>query len=111
MVIISAYKIKIFVWRAYFNALPVASGLHRRKIITSACCPLCQVAWESIGHALFLCKHSKRTWKESRFRLNFQQLHTMPSQEVIHQQTVFVKATELEHFCFVSCGAFGENVK
>ncbi|KAF4400029.1 hypothetical protein G4B88_021243 [Cannabis sativa] len=52
------------------SALPVVKSLFHKKIITSATCSLCSMAWESMGHALFSCCHAKAVWQITNFDLN-----------------------------------------
>lgn len=70
-------KVKIFAWKILHNALPVASALHKRQVITSALCSRCKTTWESIGHALFTCRYAKEVWKRSTFLIDFKKANHM----------------------------------
>uniref|UniRef100_A0A803QPV3 Reverse transcriptase n=1 Tax=Cannabis sativa TaxID=3483 RepID=A0A803QPV3_CANSA len=65
-------KVRIFAWRVIQHSIPVAAALFQRKIITSVACSLCSNAWESIGHAMFSCKHAKTVWRHSNFSYDYQ---------------------------------------
>uniref|UniRef100_A0A803P4T9 Uncharacterized protein n=1 Tax=Cannabis sativa TaxID=3483 RepID=A0A803P4T9_CANSA len=70
-------KIRIFVWKVLHNILPTAAALFKKKVLTSAECSLCASSWESIGHALFGCKHAKAIWRSSKFQLDFSRAQNM----------------------------------
>uniref|UniRef100_A0A803QCG6 Reverse transcriptase domain-containing protein n=1 Tax=Cannabis sativa TaxID=3483 RepID=A0A803QCG6_CANSA len=70
-------KIRIFAWKVHHNILPTAAALHKRKIIDSAACSLCTSSWESVGHALFDCKHARKIWQDSKFLTDFNMAKTM----------------------------------
>uniref|UniRef100_A0A803NTN0 Reverse transcriptase domain-containing protein n=1 Tax=Cannabis sativa TaxID=3483 RepID=A0A803NTN0_CANSA len=83
-------KIRIFAWKVLNNVLPVAAALFKKKIIDSAACSLCTSSWESIGHALFGCKHARNIWKESKFSLDFTQARTMTNARLNSSIVAFV---------------------
>uniref|UniRef100_A0A803P2K3 Reverse transcriptase domain-containing protein n=1 Tax=Cannabis sativa TaxID=3483 RepID=A0A803P2K3_CANSA len=85
-------KVKIFAWRVMQNALPTATGLHRRKVIDSAMCSLCNNAWESIGHALFNCTKAKKVWRDTKFTIDHTHTHNMFNGDyLIHLSTLHSK--------------------
>ncbi|KAL3819736.1 hypothetical protein ACJIZ3_005641 [Penstemon smallii] len=55
-------KIKIFVWRALKNALPVNENLQRRKMLNVGLCLVCHNYEETIFHALFRCTLARQIW-------------------------------------------------
>ena len=46
-------KIKVFMWRACHNVLPMLERLRQRQIIENEWCPICKRALETIIHALW----------------------------------------------------------
>ncbi|XP_030495229.2 uncharacterized protein LOC115711029 [Cannabis sativa] len=76
-------KVKIFGWKLIQNSLPTAAALYQRKIITSAACSLCSNAWESVGHAMFSCKHAKAVWGLSDFHFDFQAASQMQDGDLL----------------------------
>uniref|UniRef100_A0A803PKU3 Reverse transcriptase zinc-binding domain-containing protein n=1 Tax=Cannabis sativa TaxID=3483 RepID=A0A803PKU3_CANSA len=85
-------KIKIFAWRVMQNALPVATELSRRKVLTSATCSLCSNAWESIGHAMFNCTTARKVWRETKFTIDHTNAQSMYHGDyLIHLSTLHSK--------------------
>ena len=103
-------KIKIFAWKVVNHALPVASALHKRKIVDSASCSRCKMAWESIGHALFTCKHAKTVWKNTPFRIDFSAAHRMMQGDyLIHLAGTNTKMDFKSLICVMWCIWYNRN--
>uniref|UniRef100_A0A803QAH8 Reverse transcriptase domain-containing protein n=1 Tax=Cannabis sativa TaxID=3483 RepID=A0A803QAH8_CANSA len=93
-------KVKLFAWKAIHNALPVASELYKRKSLTSASCSLCLNAWESVGHAMFTCKHARHVWKIVGFSFNNKAVVSMKIEDFLFQISECYTKSELEMiFC------------
>ena len=58
-------KIKIHVWRAFHEALPVRSHLCRRGNNVDQWCSGCQKSVEDCTHSLLLCVEAKEMWEET----------------------------------------------
>uniref|UniRef100_A0A803QMZ3 Reverse transcriptase domain-containing protein n=1 Tax=Cannabis sativa TaxID=3483 RepID=A0A803QMZ3_CANSA len=85
-------KVKKFAWRVMQDALPVATGLCRRKVIDSATSSLCHNAWESVGHALFNCIKARKVWRETKFILDHSHANNVYKGDyLIHLSTLHSK--------------------
>ncbi|XP_058006723.1 uncharacterized protein LOC131182096 [Hevea brasiliensis] len=58
-------KIKVFLWKAIFNALLVKENLLKQGINIDLVCSICNKAIELVEQALFLCDHVKAIWFSS----------------------------------------------
>lgn len=47
--------VKVFVWKAITNSLPIMKNLMKRKVIKEALCPMCKRCDETVCHALWSC--------------------------------------------------------
>uniref|UniRef100_A0A803QCM2 RNase H type-1 domain-containing protein n=1 Tax=Cannabis sativa TaxID=3483 RepID=A0A803QCM2_CANSA len=93
-------KVKIFAWKAIHNALPIAAELFKKKSLTSASCSLCLNAWESVGHALFSCKHARHVWKIVGFSFKNKAAVSMKIEDFLFQISECYTKSELETiFC------------
>ncbi|KAM6557292.1 hypothetical protein CsatB_004311 [Cannabis sativa] len=89
-------KVKIFVWKAFHCAIPTAAALCKRKIIDSAACSLCSNAWESVEHALFLCKHAKKVWRVAGISLDFDLVSRMRFDDFLMLLSTLKSTSEME---------------
>ena len=60
--ILSAPKIKIFLWKALNEAMPVSELIIKRGMHIDDRCQTCGVEGESILHALFQCDPARQVW-------------------------------------------------
>lgn len=60
--ILTASKIKTFIWRAVSNAIPVAELLVKRGIKMDPVCQACGFQGESTNHIIFHCSVARQVW-------------------------------------------------
>ncbi|CAH2060027.1 unnamed protein product [Thlaspi arvense] len=66
----TAEKIKVFIWKASLDALPVNANLANRQIILKPDCAICGES-ESILHLCFLYPFAQRVWDRVPFASSF----------------------------------------
>ena len=60
-------KVKLFIWRVCKGRIPTRTVVIKMKIITDNRCPICSGLAETVHHALWGCKWSRKVWKEAGF--------------------------------------------
>lgn len=55
-------KIKVFLWKAAHNVLPVRHNLTQKRIAITNLCPVCQKEPKTIEHTLLLCEWTSPIW-------------------------------------------------
>ncbi|KAL0451299.1 UNVERIFIED_CONTAM: hypothetical protein Slati_1108000 [Sesamum latifolium] len=63
-------KIKLFIWKICFKALPTMSNLRSRGVKLEGGCPLCDWEEEDIMHILSFCLFSRLVWAISGIEWN-----------------------------------------
>ena len=83
-------------WRVYYDTIPTATGLYKRKIIQSPKCTICSGPWETVGHILIQCKFAKEIWRTtSTIKLSFKSLYNLTFADVIHSVQNSLKLRKL----------------
>ena len=55
-------RISYFIWRACGNYLATNYNLWKKKVRTSAICPICEIGEETVEHALLQCDWTLAVW-------------------------------------------------
>lgn len=55
--------VKMFLWRALNNLLPIKGNLTRRGVVQDSVCPLCGLEEETVAHALWNCPPANGVWR------------------------------------------------
>lgn len=63
-------KIKIFLWKASHNILPLRETLWKKKISQSIICPICKRDEETLEHAFLLCDWTRPVWFASQLQIS-----------------------------------------
>ncbi|KAK7825025.1 putative ribonuclease h protein [Quercus suber] len=58
-------KIQVFLWKCYFNSIPVKAILTQRGLQMSPCCDLCHNMPETISHVFRECTAARAFWADS----------------------------------------------
>ncbi|XP_060959283.1 uncharacterized protein LOC133030526 [Cannabis sativa] len=94
-------KVRIFLWRAMHDCLPVLDTLHTRHISDSGFCSLCNHEKETIIHALFRCTRPKKFWKASHFSIESLLSSHVGLQEIMIKFSTIHTQLELEQFACI----------
>ncbi|KAK3204299.1 hypothetical protein Dsin_018345 [Dipteronia sinensis] len=95
-------KVKVFVWRACWNALPSLENLWKRKVIGSLRCDRCAGPVESSCHAIFWCKEVQKIWNCAGFPSLFAAVQHLPVLDVVSFASSLLGMDELGRFCMVA---------
>ncbi|KAK0580330.1 hypothetical protein LWI29_000723 [Acer saccharum] len=95
-------KVKIFVWRACWNAFPSLQNLWKRKVVVSPMCNSCPSSVETSGHAIFWCKAAKECWRRSDFVRLFSEAKSLSALEVFMKASSHLSIEDMSRFCIIA---------
>ncbi|KAM6551364.1 hypothetical protein CsatB_001172 [Cannabis sativa] len=104
-------KVRIFLWRAMHDCLPVLNTLHLRHISDTSLCSLCHHEKETIIHALFRCTRPKKFWRSSHFSLDNILSPHATLQEIMIRASTLYSQLELEQFICILWSLWTERNK
>ncbi|RYQ80303.1 hypothetical protein Ahy_Scaffold1g106807 [Arachis hypogaea] len=55
-------KIKMFLWKAAHNIIPVRANLKKKRLLNNSVCPICLQEEETEEHTLLLCEWTRAVW-------------------------------------------------
>jgi ribonuclease HI len=55
-------KVKLFLWKACHNLLPVKDNLFKKRLSICNICPICNLESETVEHALLICPWTRPVW-------------------------------------------------
>ncbi|KAM6587271.1 hypothetical protein CsatA_009876 [Cannabis sativa] len=91
-------KLRIFVWKVFHNALPVAAELNCKHIADTPFCPLCKANKETINHALFFYTRAKEVWRLSHLTFDLKMAATSTPDEFLLYVLANTSSFEFESF-------------
>lgn len=62
-------KIKIFLWKACQNILPLGENMFKRRLVVQNVCPICHKEPETLEHMFLLCDWVRPVWFGSQFQV------------------------------------------
>ncbi|XP_030479385.1 uncharacterized protein LOC115696632 [Cannabis sativa] len=77
-------KVKLFIWRTFYDILPKSYNLHKRKSIPSPNCCRCQHHMETLEHAIFRCLTVQKVWKLTQFSSFIFKYMELTCREIVH---------------------------
>ena len=67
--------VRVFLWMACLNILPIKLNLHKRGIVKDSLCPICKQEGESVEHILWTCELARDVYV--KYSLKLQKCATM----------------------------------
>ena len=61
--------VRVFLWKACSNILPIKINLNKRGIVEDSLCPICKQEDESVEHILWICESARDVWAECSSKL------------------------------------------
>ncbi|KAK3193074.1 hypothetical protein Dsin_024384 [Dipteronia sinensis] len=95
-------KVKIFVWRICWNAIPSSQNLWTRNIVDSPWCNRCDAVVESPSHAIFWCKEVKKSWKSAGFDRLLAVVVNLHVPEVLSYASSLLGLDDLGRLCMIA---------
>ena len=91
-------KIKLFIWKACKDILPINLNLYRKKISSSLTCELCDEDPESMMHVLVHCQFAQEVWRHIPLAsiLNWPPSHLFA--DFIHHGLQILNSPDIELF-------------
>lgn len=63
-------RVRLFIWKACQNALPIKNNLYRRKCVDDPICPLCGEEVETVEHLMLRCPMTYPVWYTCPLRID-----------------------------------------
>nr|CAD1827531.1 unnamed protein product [Ananas comosus var. bracteatus] len=101
-------RVKLFIWRAVVDALPVGTKLAERISHFEDSCPLCQEQSETRDHLFFHCPLSQQVWFASQVGLRTAQ-SSLTFVEWLEHSLTMNDFTRFGHTACMCCGPFGRH--
>lgn len=61
--------IRMFIWKAYQDALPTFSNLYKRKVVEEMDCPICKLTSITAARVLWDCEAARDVWSQGCIKI------------------------------------------